>query len=160
MLESTIVFNGLTMNDHSKRSLMVSPFYWYRVTSVDGIWDSPVRFETHPIPQKNGSRSGDAFYSGKTITISGQIVAVSLGTLHVAQRGLQQAFYDMLDYDLTFTMNGEPNLFITCRKNQPIAMAETQETSDFRRSFVIQLIADDPLMYQVGGSTVYPVWTT
>lgn len=161
MIESKIEYNGLTLNDQSKRSLSVAPYYWYRVTSVDGIWDQDVRFETHELPHRHGSSSGDAYYNGKTIVISGSIYAKNIGYLRQAQRALQGAFYDMQDHQLLFTLWGESRVYITCRKNQKIDMPETQDrggSNPWVRPFTIQLYADDPRMYAEGTSTPYPVW--
>jgi hypothetical protein len=72
---------------------------------------------------------------------------------------LQQAFYDMQDHDLQFTLWGENAVYITCRKNQKIDMVETQADAgpSYKRDFVVQLYADDPRMYDGGGA--YPIWT-
>lgn len=161
MIESIINYNGLDLNDQSKRSLAVAPYYWYRVLSVDGIWDEEVRFETHPKPHQHGASSGDAYYQGKTIVISGNVYAKNVGYLRQAQRALQQAFYDMQDHPLTFTLWGEQQVYITCRKNQKIDMPETQDrggSNPWARPFTVQLWADDPRTYQVGTSVAYPVW--
>jgi hypothetical protein len=162
MLESTLTFNGLTLNDQSKRSLVVAPYYWFRVTSVDGIWDQDVRFDTHDLPHRHGAASGDAFYTGKTIVIAGQIYARNLTYLRQAQRALQAAFWDMEPYPLVFTLWDEAQLYITCRKNQKIDMPETQDrggSMPYVRPFTVQLYADDPRMYTVAGNVAYPIYT-
>lgn len=161
MLESPIAYNGLTLNDQSKRSLNVAPYYWYRIFTVDGIWDQEVRFETHERPHRDGAKSGDAYYNGKTLVISGRIYAKNLQRLREAQRALQYAFYDMQDHQLVFTLWGEQQVYITCRKNQKLDMPENQADlgPSFKRDFTIQLYADDPHMYAVGGSAVYPIWS-
>ena len=161
MIESVIEYNGLLLNDQSKRSLTTSPFYWYRVLSVDGIWDEEVRFESHEKPHQHGTESGDAYYSGKTLVISGSLYALSVGYLRQGQRALQQAFYDMQDHQLLFTLWGEIRVYITCRKNQKLDMPETQDRGGTRpwvRPFTVQLYADDPRMYAEGTQTPYPIW--
>lgn len=161
MLESPIVFNSLTLNDQAERDFTAEDAlgYWYRVTSVDGVYDQDVRFEAHDLPQQHGAKSGSAFYSGKTIVISGEVRAVNLEKLRVAQRELQHAFYDMQPHRLEFTLWEEEAVYITCRKNQKIDMTEEQDTPSFLRRFTIQLFADDPRMYKQEGDTVYPDWS-
>lgn len=161
MIESVITYNGLTLNDQTKRSLAVAPFYWFRVLTVDGIWDQEVRFEQHPKPHQHGTESGDAYYQGKTIVISGNVYAKDVGYLRQAQRALQAAFYDMQDHDLVFTLWGEQQVYIVCRKNQRIDMPETQDrggSNPWVRPFTVQLYADDPRTYRVGTSEEYPAW--
>jgi len=161
VLESVITYNGLALNDQSKRSLQVAPYYWFRVTSVDGIWDEDVRFEVHDLPHRHGQKSGDAFYQGKTLVLAGTVIAKDVGYLRQAQRALQQAFYDLEPHALTFTLRGENQVYINCRKNQKIDMPEQQNDGGpaFRRQFTIQLFADDPRLYVVGSNTVYPIWS-
>lgn len=161
MLESPIEYNGLTLNDQTKRSLQVAPYYWFRVIAVDGIWDEEVRFEVHDRPHQHGTSSGDAYYSGKTLVINGEVRAVSLTALRQAQRALQAAFYDMQDHQLLFTIWGEERVYLTCRKNQKIDMPERQDrggSNPWMRPFTVQLYADDPRLYREGTETPYPVW--
>lgn len=161
MLESTIEYNGVTFNDQSLRNYDTPPYYWFRVTSVDGIWDEDVRFEVHDKPHQHGTASGDAYYSGKTVVISGEIRAKDLGALRQAQRTLQAAFYDMQQHQLLFTLWGEERVYLTCRKNQKIDMPERQDrggSNPWVRPFTVQLYADDPRLYREGTSTPYPVW--
>jgi hypothetical protein len=161
MIESVITYNGLALNDQSKRDLSIAPHYWYRVLTVDGIWDEEVRFETHPRPHVHGASSGDAYYNGKTLVLSGNIYALNVGYLRVAQRALQGAFYDMQDHQLEFHLWGEEDVYITCRKNQKIDMPETQDRGGTRpwvRPFTVQLWADDPRMYRAGTTEALPVW--
>lgn len=147
----------ITLNDQSKRNLYVSPGYWYEVSSADGLWDQDVRFEAHDLPQQHGSASGDAFYTGRTIVLAGRVIAKDLTLLRVAQRALQAAFYDMTPNPLRFTMWGETEVYVTCRKNQKLDMPEEQLDigPNFKRAFTLQLYADDPHMYVVGTNTVY-----
>lgn len=162
MIESVIEYNGLLLNDQTKRSLQVSPYYWFRVTSVDGIWDEDIRTEVHELPHRHGTSSGDFYYSGKTIVISGEVRAVSLTTLRQAQRALQAAFYDLQPHQLLFTIWGETRVYVTCRKNQKIDMPESQNrggSNPWVRAFTVQLYADDPVLYQEGTTTPYPVFT-
>jgi hypothetical protein len=162
MLETPIYWEHptypLTLNDQSQR-----PFtglgYWYDVTSVDGIWDEDVRFEAHEKPQQHGGVSGDAFYQGKTIVLSGLIRAKNLTLLRTAQRKLQQSFYDMTANRLRFTLWAESEVFLTCRKSQKLDMPEQQLGPGYTRTFTLQLYADDPRTYLASAPTTkYPAW--
>lgn len=160
MLEQPVIYNGLTMNDQTKRSLMVSPFYFIPVRSVDGLWGADVRYESHVVPSADGERSGDVFYSGKTITLSGQVIARDLATLRQGQRALQQAFWDLEKHDLQFTLWGEVQAFVTCRVSQPFVMAEQQQDELPTRTWTVALRADDPRIFKVADGTPLYSWMT
>lgn len=162
MLESTIFWDHatypITLNDQGDRDVSASPFFWFRVLTVDGIWDEDVRWEAHDLPLRHGAKSGDAFYSGKTIVIGGEIRAKDVTYLRQAQRALQAAFYDMTMNKLIFTLWGEDEVYIRCRKNQKIDMPEEQTrggSTPWVRPFTLQLFADDPRMYRNADDTVY-----
>lgn len=152
MLESPIIFNGLTMNSTTDRDAGTG---WYQVLSVDGIWDQDVRFESINLPGRSGARSADSFYSGKTVVLAGQVMAPNIWTLRAMQLAMQQAFDDMLPYKLYFSffteLGAKTDLYLTCRKNQKIDMPESVTTMggayEHRRNFTIQLFADDPNIY-------------
>ena len=161
MLESTIEYNGLVMNDQSKRDFTIAPFYWYRIVAIDGIWDEDVRFEVHDKPHQHGTASGDAYYSGKTLVLTGELRAKDLTALRAGTRTLQSAFYDMQEHQLLFTIWGEERVYLTCRKNQKMDMPERQDrggSNPWMRPFTVQLYADDPRLYREGTSTPYPIW--
>lgn len=174
MIESVISFgigpahpatqtSWLDLNDQSERDFWREDAigYWYHVRSVDGIWDQELRTETHNLPQRHGTKSGDYFYAGRTIVISGRVEAKNLELLRTAQRALQAAFYDMKDHPLQFTMWEEDDVYIICRKNQKIDMPESQEDGGpfFKRPFVIQLYADDPWMYKQSNDARYQAYS-
>lgn len=157
MIEGPITYNGLTLNDWVNRNITASPYGWYKVTSIDGLWDAPVRFQAIDLPGRSGAHSGDAFYSGKTIVIAGVIKAATIGVARDMQLAIQQAFDDMLPHDLGFvTMSGLTNdiipLTVTCRKNQQIDMVISQDQLEVRAPFTIQLFADDPTIF-ISGTT-------
>jgi hypothetical protein len=161
MLESPITWNHpshpITLNDQSQRNIYNSPYYWYHVRTVDGIWDQDVRFEAHDIPSDHGAKSGNAYYTGKVLVIAGTIEARNLTFLRIAQRRLQAAFYDMTPNRLGFKIWNETFVYITCRKNQKLDMPEEQADLGpiFRRPFTVQLFADDPFMYVAGTTNRY-----
>jgi len=158
MIERPIIFNGLTMNDQTKRSLMVSPYYFIAVRSVDGLWGSDIRYETHPIPSNHGERSGDVFYAGKTITLAGDIIARDLTTLRIGSRLMQEKFWDLQQYKLYFTLWGEVQSYVTCRVSQPLVITEEQATADVKRRFTVALRADNPRFYKASDSSLLYPW--
>jgi hypothetical protein len=146
------------------------PFYWIRLVGVDGLWDNDVLFEKHDLPQRNRSRSGDAYTTGKTLVLTCRIEAKNIAYLRIAQKAVQQAFYDMQPHDLYFELfdsvdvDGNPVatqlVFRGARKNQRIDMPEAQGDLTFRRAFAVQLWIDDPQMYYADGSGTYEAFTT
>jgi len=71
-----------------------SPYYYISAESVDGLYSSDISYETHPIPNEVGEFSGDVFRRGKTVTITGNVTALSLGALERGVDYLYQAFAD------------------------------------------------------------------
>jgi hypothetical protein len=149
-----------------------SPFYWYRLLLVDGLWDEDVNFEVHNIPQQNRARSGDAYTGGKTLTLTGRVEAQNLAYLRQGQAQLKIAFADMQPHNLYFRLfdhvdgDGKPQYtrvyFKGARKNQKMDMPEAQtELAVWRRPFVVQLWVDDPKIYLLDVTdTVYDAFTT
>lgn len=171
MIESPITWAHptypLVLNDQAERALygMREPSvprigYWYHITSVDGLWDEDVRFESHDLPNTSGAKSGDAYYTGKVLVFTGRVEALTLTLLRVAQRNLQAAFSDMTANQLQFQLWGEVAVYLTCRKNQKLDMPEVQADGGptWRRPFTLQLYADDPRMYSQADDTVFQVY--
>lgn len=165
--------NGLILNDWVNRDINNSPFGWYQLTSIDGLWDTDMRTESHDVPGRAGARSGDFFYSGKTLVLSGVIRAADMPRLRQMQRALVDAFEDMnphklffkvmdgggheldVDDNRVFTAPTTTSLYLTCRKNQKIDMPEVQTNLQYTRPFTIQLFADDPAIYVEGSGDTF-----
>jgi hypothetical protein len=183
MLESPFEFDvtdggvgttgNLILNDWENRDYSHDPFGWYQLLSVDGLWDQDIRFESYNLPQQDGARSGDTYKTGKTIVLSGMVVAADMPHLRNMQRALINAFADRAQHKLFFSvmdtgghrdagggMNAfdtvtTTDLYVTCRKSQKIDMPETQPGFGWKRPFTIQLFADDPLIYVQGTDAIY-----
>ncbi len=144
MIEDIITYNSLDMNKQADRPCTSAPFYWFRILSVDGLWDSDVRFESHNLPRQNFVSSGDSYLGGKTLVIAGRVEARTIANLRTGQLALMTAF-DLGEHDLEFMLGASPYK-ITCRRNQRIDMPEVQGdngTPLIKRPFTIQLFADD-----------------
>lgn len=147
MLETPLQYNELALNDQSLRDFS-SQGWWIEITSIDGIWDADVRDDRQVLPNRSGEQSGQLYYAGKTITLTGTVRAHDIANLRAGQRALQVAFGDLGAHDLFFQAMGDANpLFITCKKNQPIQMPEAQSDAGIKRSFTVSLRADDPRAY-------------
>lgn len=159
MIEKSIVFNGLTMNDASLSGLNASPYYWIKVDAVDGLWGNDIRYESHPIPGKTGERSGDVFQSGKQLVLSGRIFARNIREMRTAQGAMMQAFWDGQPHQLQFYFWDSPQLYFTARQNQPLVMTEeVQALTHFVRSWTIGLRCDDPRAYKVSDNSLFYSW--
>jgi hypothetical protein len=151
-LESPMGFNGLTLNDHSWRDYSRGD-WWIRLTSVDGLWDSDIRDERQVLPGEDGEVSSSLYYGGKSITLTGEVVARNLTGLRQGQRALQLAFGDLDEHQLLYRLWGESPVYISAKKTQPIAMAEAQTDNRYARGFTVGLRADDPRSYSVATHT-------
>ena len=160
MLESTIIFNGVTLNDQSKRELETSPYYWFEVKNVDGLFGADLSTESHPVPNATGERSGDSFRRGKTLTFSGLLWASNLENMRLGQLALEQALWSLQPHQLRFNFWNQPQVYLMCRVAQDLAMVEKQDDLKMGRSFTFALRADDPRMRLVSNNSVWPSWRT
>lgn len=148
-----------TINDRTYQSLMVSPYYFIAVESVDGIWGADISFESHPIPNLIGEKSGDVFRRGKTVTLTGKIHARGMAELYEGSFYLQQMFAEVsAPRKLLFTpWNYNIQLYVKCRVTQDLAIVE-ETSSSHKWAWTIGLRADDPRTYRADNNTVYPTW--
>jgi len=155
-----------TINDRfSQPNLWLqSPFYYIKLESVDGLYSSDISYESHPIPNATGEKSGDVFRRGKTIVLSGQIEALSLGYLATGATYLRQMFNNTALRHLRFYQYGDDNqMYIVCRVSQDLAITETVPNPDanaFRWEWTVGLRADNPLTRKVSDNSIYPTWQT
>jgi hypothetical protein len=122
---------------------------WYDtfiITSIDGLADPDVRDSRDVNPGRDGETYFQAYYGGRTIVISGKIRAFSLAKLRDMQMGLKQIFADLSGEKPLYVRTGKPELdvFIYCKKSQPLVMGETQGNFEYTRDFQITLRASNP----------------
>jgi len=151
--------NSYVINDRTKVSLQVSPFYYIQVESVDGIWGSDISYESHPIPNAIGEKSGDVFRRGTTVTVSGKIYGRGLSELDsgawflrqmLAEKALRKFVFIPWAYGI--------QLYVNCRPYQDLVIVETLESNIYRSSFTFGLRADDPRSYKLSDNSLFPTW--
>jgi hypothetical protein len=148
-IESVLEYNGIYLNVRD----------WidtYLVTIIGGLDDADVRDTREVNPGFHGETAFPAYYGGRTITLTGKIIAHTLAKLRDMQRGLRQAFSE-IDHELPLifrTPDPDLDMMIMCKKSQPIQMTEEQRTANhFERAFLITLRASNPRFLSV--SEVY-----
>src|SRR5437667_930530 len=101
MLGAKINFQGSDgstanyFNDRSTNVPDVSPFYYLKLETVDGLYGADIAYESHSIPNDIGEKSGDVNRKGKTITLAGIIWAKDYKTLEAGADALGQVFADL-----------------------------------------------------------------
>lgn len=161
MLGSAISFNGFTINDRASQPLLhaQAPFYYIMVKNVDGLRNSDISYEAHPIPNAPGEKSGDVFRRGKTVTLSGLVYAANLSALEQGCDVLQQMFADTGIHQLSWTRQSDDvAVYLNCRVNQDLAIVESFDSLTYRWPWVVGLRADNPFTYAVSGGSLYPSW--
>lgn len=170
MLHKPVVYKSndgattFTINDQTSINanwIGGDPFY-ISVDSVDGLNSADISFESHPLPNMTGERSGDVFRRGKTITLSGTIWGSHLSGLTLGSEYLAQMFWETKPRKLIFYPQfTTTQVYFTCRVNNDLSVAQSKPTDwNYRWTWVVGLRADDPRMYNVTGDTIYKSWMT
>lgn len=97
-LECVWEYNGLVMNDRRRPD-------HYRIDDIGGLDDPDVRDSREDNSDRDGETAFDAFYSGRTITLSGKIKAHSMMKLTELRRNLKAAFRDLVERPLVSRFN-------------------------------------------------------
>lgn len=149
-LEAIIEFNGIYLNNRS----------WidtYIVNQIGGLEDPDLRDDREVNPQQHGETAFDAFYGGRTITLTGYIRAYNIHKLRDMQQALKQALAGLKNEKeliLHSWNNPSTDVKILCRKGAPIQMAEIQSVDNyFRRDFLITLRASNPRFLGIIGNS-------
>jgi hypothetical protein len=150
-----------TINDRSNQQLLQeqSPFYYIFVDSVDGLYQSDISYESHPIPNATGEKSGDVFRRGKTITLSGNIYGRNLAKLEEGAEYLQTMFAEKALRKLRWTRRIDGvQVYLKCRVSQDLAVVQSFSDGKYRWSWVVGLRADYPFTYKSSDNTLYPTF--
>jgi hypothetical protein len=161
MIGSPITFNGFTINNHAGQPLLQAqaPFYYIAVTNVDGLYTSDISYESHPLPNITGEKSGDVFRRGKTITLSGNITGHNFSYLLNGVDYLYNMFASTTIHELGWTrQNDSMAVYINCRVQQDLSVVESIGSLLPRFAWVIGLRADNPRSYKQSDDTLYPSW--
>lgn len=161
MIGSAVSFNGFTINDNASQPLLQaqSPFYYISIKNVDGLRNADISYESHPIPNATGEKSGDVFRRGKTITLSGNITGFTYSYLEAGADYLSQMFSSTDIHALTWTRkNDGVAVYVNCRVNQDVSIIESVESLLPRWAWVVGLRADYPYSLRVSDNSVYPTW--
>src|SRR3972149_11156674 len=156
-----ISYGSFTINDRAYETLTVSPFYYIQVQSVDGLYGSDFSYESHPVPNAIGEKSGDEFRRGKTITLTGTIWARDMAALMSGNYLLMEMLAERSIKKLIFTpFNYGQQLYINCRPYQDLSVTEAiQETFGVHRfAYTFGLRADDPRSRLVSNDSVFPTF--
>jgi len=146
-----------TINDRQYESLMVAPYYFICLESVDGYYGADISAESHPIPNLIGEKSGDYFRRGKTLTLTGTIYGRGLAELYEGADYLKHMFAQISGLrKLLFTPWNSPQLYVKCRVTQDLSV-NMQITSSFKWPYTVGLRCDDPRTYKTDG-TLFPTW--
>lgn len=150
-----------TINDRENQPLLQaqSPFYYISVTNIDGLRQADISFESHPIPNATGEKSGDVFRRGRTITLSGFVMGHNLGYLDVGCDYLQQMFTETTPRKLIWTRKSDNiEIYLKCRVTQDLAIAESIAGTAIRFAWVVGLRADQPITRKTSDNSIYPTW--
>lgn len=136
-----------------------SPFYYIQVQSVDGHFGSDLSYESHPIPNAAGEKSGDVFRRGKTLTFSGTIWGRGFSEIYSGADFLQQMLAETELRKLVFIpWNHNIQLYYTCRPYQDLSVVEQFEDSTFKLAYTFGLRADNPFSYKLSDNSLFPTW--
>jgi len=136
-----------------------SPYYYIKVDSVDGHFGADLSYESHPIPNAIGEKSGDVFRRGKTLTFSGTIYGRGLSEIYSGVDFLQQMLADTNIRPLVFIpWNHGIQLYYNARPYQDLSVTENFDSQVFKFGYVFALRADDPRTYKVSDGSLFPDW--
>jgi hypothetical protein len=163
-LKSVNEATTFTINDRTFESLMVAPYYFICVETVDGLWGADISHESHPIPGipsvAIGEKSGDTIRRGKTVTLTGKIYARGMAELYEGSYYLQQMFAENSGLrKLLFTpWNFNFQLYLKVKVTQDLAIVENVESQSHRWPWTVGVRADDPRTYRASDNTIFPTW--
>lgn len=145
-LESEIVFNDLLLN---RRMADVGNGPRYRITDIGGLDDADVRDAREANPMRDGEMTLPAYYGGRTITLTGRIMARNVAEMRTMQTALKRAFSVLEESRLRFynSSGSTDYIYINVRKSAPIQMREAQANAYPYRDFLVTLRASDPRFY-------------
>ena len=161
MLGSPVTFNGITINNRAAQPTLhaESPFYYIMLKNVDGLRTADISYESNPIPNAPGEKSGDVFRRGKTVTLSGFVYGRSLQYLETGCDVLQQMFAPLSQGPISWTrLSDGVAVYLDVKVNQDLSIVEQIDDFTHRYAWVVGLRADIPFTRAVSGGAIYPAW--
>lgn len=170
MLHAPIIFKSndeltsFTINDQSSINSnwkVGDPFY-ISVDAVDGFYSADISYESHPLPNTTGEKSGDLFRRGKSVTLTGTIWSQNLGGLNLASEYLAQMFWETkLRKLLFYPYIGSVQAYMKCRVNNDLSVVQVKPSSfEAKWSWTVGLRADDPIIYKESNDNPFRNWQT
>ena len=136
-----------------------SPFYYIKVDSVDGHFGADLSYESHPIPNAIGEKSGDVIRRGKTLTFSGTIYGRGLSEVYQGAHFLQHMIAETAIRKLVFIpWDVNIQLYYNCRPYQDLSVTEQFDSESFKLTYVFGLRADNPRSYKLSDNSLFPTW--
>ena len=137
-VEAVFEYNGLYMN-------VLNNIDRYKIKSIDGLDDHDMRDQREDNPGDDGETAYPSFYSGRPLSLTGQIQAYTLQKMRDMIMALEQAFSNIrVEKPLVIHGAGQDQIvFINCRKNSRLTIQETQNDYRFYRDFLVPLRASN-----------------
>lgn len=139
-IDMPISFNGLILNNRQ----------WidtYVVQKIAGLSDATIRDDRENNPDADGETYFEAYYGGKTFTLSGYIRCFNLAKLDDMEQALRAAFHNIkVEQPMVFHhRNPQGVAQIMCKKGAELVCDDEQTTENyFRRDFMITMKASNP----------------
>jgi len=138
---------------------ITSPYYYIQVQSVDGHYGSDISYESHPIPNAPGEKSGDVFRRGKTLTFSGTIWGRGFSEIYSGADFLQQMLAETELRKLVFIpWNHNIQLYYNCKPYQDLSVVEQFEDRTFKLAYTFGLRTESPFSYKLSDNSLFPTW--
>lgn len=134
----------------SYNSLLLNNRQWidtYVVNKIAGLSDAAIRDDRENNPSADGETAFDAYYGGKTFTLSGYIRAFNLAKLDDMEQALRAAFHDIKTEKEMIFLHRNPLgvAMIMCKKGAELVLDDEQTTENyFKRDFMITMKASNP----------------
>lgn len=94
-IQAFIEYNGLLINDRNQSDVI-------RVNSITGLDGADIRDSREPKPSAHGEFVYDAFYAGRTLTLTGNLETGSNQVLRKMERDIKAAFAPLIESSLKF----------------------------------------------------------
>lgn len=125
----------------------------FLVGNIDGLDGADLRQSATPNPGEDGETPGETLWGGRTLVMSGDLLARTVWKMRDMSAGIRGSFYSDVnsEYPLIFhALDPNNDLFISCKVNDKIRITDQQQakgSSD--RKWQISLRASNPRFLSV-----------